>query len=30
MYPCKHAKVFEREIQPHDIVKSLCEGVAVL
>ena len=29
MYPSKY-KVFEREIHPHEIVKSLCESLAVL
>ena len=29
-YPLKHTKVFEREIQPHEMVKYLCERVAVL
>ena len=26
----KYAKVFEREIQPHEMVKSLCESAVVL
>ena len=30
MYPSKHTKVFEREIQPHEMVKSLCEKELVL
>ena len=30
MYPFKHTEAFEREIQPHEIVKYLCERVAVL
>ena len=30
MYPCKLALVFEREIQPHEMVKSLCKSVAAL
>ena len=29
-YPFKHTEVFEREIQPHKMVKCLCERVAVL
>ena len=30
MYPSKRTEVFEREIQPHRMVKSLSEKVAVL
>ena len=30
MYPSKLAEVFEREKQPHEMVKSLCKSVAVL
>ena len=30
MYPSKHTIVFKREIQPHEIVKSLCESVVAL
>ena len=29
MYPFKHTEVFKREIQPHEMVKYLCERVAV-
>ena len=29
-HPFKHTELFEREIQPHEMVKYLCEGVAVL
>ena len=29
MYPFKHTAVFEREIQPHEMVKFLCESVEV-
>ena len=28
MYPSKHTYVFEREIQPMIMVKSLCESAA--
>ena len=30
MHPSKHTKVFEREIQSHETVKSLCESAVVL
>ena len=30
MYPSKYIKVFEMKIQPNEMVKSLCESVAVL
>ena len=29
-YPFQRTKVSEREIQPHEMVKYLCERVAVL
>ena len=29
-YPSRHTKVFEREIQPHEMVKFLCESIVVL
>ena len=29
-YRFKHTEVFEREIPPHEMVKYLCERVAVL
>ena len=29
MYPPKHTEVFERVIQPHEMVKSLWENLVV-
>ena len=29
-YPSKHTGAFEKEIQPHKMVKSFCESVVVL
>ena len=28
--PSKHTEVFDKEIQPHEMVKYLCESVVVL
>ena len=30
MYPSKHTEVFEREIQPHWMMKFTCESAVVL
>ena len=30
IYRSEHTEVFEREIQPHEPVKSLCESVVVV
>ena len=30
MYPSEHTEVFGREIQPHEMVKSLCDSVVVV
>ena len=30
MHPSKHTEVFEKEIHPHEMVKSLSKSVVVL